>query len=82
MTKTSVIDEIVRVRSRLEEIEEERMKLEPTDFAKADLLDEEHELQAQLSELTERAADADKALAAGEASAGTDLTRTPPLPRD
>jgi hypothetical protein len=82
MTNTSVTDEITKIRARLSEIEHERTSLEPTDFAsRAELIDEEHDLHARLAELTEIANRDDSSPAAEHASAATDLTRTPQLPR-
>lgn len=81
MTKTSVAEEILQIRTRLREIDDNRITLEPTDFTtRADLLDEEHELQAELAQLTERARSEDHELAVEHAAAGIDLTRSPKLP--
>ncbi|CAN5824456.1 hypothetical protein BH23ACT4_BH23ACT4_14790 [soil metagenome] len=58
MTAETLADQISKVRERLTEIEEERADLAPEDFSrKADLIDEERTLEAQLAVLRDSAAD-------------------------
>jgi len=81
MDATSITTEIQEIRNRLSEIEGTRRGLAEDDFAtKADLLDEEHTLEARLAELRELAAETDSGLAEEEAADQTDLTGTPELP--
>lgn len=76
-------DEIKAIRERLNGIAEQRAQLSKDDFAgRASLLDEEHDLEAQLAELVDRAAKETEPEARGEAAAQTDLTQTPDLPDD
>jgi hypothetical protein len=56
MTTETLADQIQSVRQRLSDIEEERASVAPDDFSrKADLIDEERALEAQLAELRDRA---------------------------
>jgi hypothetical protein len=72
-------DEIKSVRDRLAEIENERLTLGVSDFERrADLLDEEHDLEARLANLV--AAAASDGEAEKKAAEQTDLTRSPRLP--
>ncbi len=57
MTTETLADQILKVRQRLAEIEEERADVAPDDFSrKADLVDEERTLEAQLAVLRDSAA--------------------------
>lgn len=58
MTTETLADQILKVRQRLAEIEEERAEMAPDDFSrKADLVDEERTLEAQLAVLRASAAE-------------------------
>jgi predicted nuclease with TOPRIM domain len=84
--RSSIVDEslaskIEAIRTRLVEIEDERSNLADDAFAaKTDLLDEEHELQARLAELKDRAAAETAGAAEVGAAEQTDLTAPPRLP--
>jgi len=82
MDATAVSDEIRDIRARLAEIDEARRRLPENAFTiRVDLLDEEHRLQARLGDLRDMAARAGAGFAQNKASAQTDLTRTPTLPK-
>jgi len=77
----TVIVKIEETRRRLVEIAERRGELPQDAFAeRTDLLDEEHELEALLADLKDRASEEEKGEAEEQAAAQTDLTRTPRLP--
>lgn len=79
-------EEIKAVRERMAAIEKERLTLDETDFQRrADLRDEEHDLEARLAHLVKTAAsegdsEADKGEAEKKAAEHTNLTHTPRLP--
>lgn len=55
MNTEAVAEELLRIRRRLDDIQKERKRLPAEAFAeKADLLDEEHQLRAQLADLEEK----------------------------
>jgi hypothetical protein len=57
MTTETLADQILKVRQRLAEIEDERADVAPDDFSrKADLIDEERTLEARLAVLRDSAA--------------------------
>lgn len=57
MTTETLADQILRVRQRLADIEDERANVAPDEFSrKADLIDEERTLESRLAELRDRAA--------------------------
>jgi hypothetical protein len=73
--------EIKAVRDRIAEIERERLALAQTDFERrAELRDEEHDLEAQLARLVETATSDGEGEAEKKAAEHTDLTRSPRLP--
>lgn len=77
----TVIVKIEETRRRLVEIAERRGELPQDAFAeRTDLLDEEHELEALLADLKDRASEEVNGEAEEQAAAQTDLTRTPRLP--
>ena len=77
----SVIAKIEETRHRLAEIADRRRELPEDAFAeRTDLLDEEHELEALLADLKDRASEELTGEAEEQAAAQTDLTRTPRLP--
>jgi hypothetical protein len=81
MDTTAITTEILEIRDRLGDIEEIRKTLREDDFARrAELLDEEHELEARLAELRGEAAKAGAGLAEKHAASAADTTRTPDLP--
>lgn len=77
----AVAVEIEDIRTRLDEIHEERERPSDDDRdRREELLDEEHKLQNRLAELEDRVAEEDAGAAEKEASEQTDLTETPTLP--
>jgi hypothetical protein len=83
MDTMAVADEILKIRERLVEIAEIRKQLPAEAFAeRTELLDEEHQLDARLAELKDEAARRGAGYAEANATARTDLTRTPNLPSD
>jgi len=73
-------NEIKTVRDGLARIRERRSLLAQDDFAgRASLLDEEHDLEAQLADLLHRAAREDMSDAGSEAASQTDLSRNQSL---
>ena len=77
----TVIAKIEETRRRLAEIAERRRELPEDAFVeRTDLLDEEHELEALLAELSDRASKEVTGEAEEQAAAQTDLTKTPHLP--
>ena len=73
--------EIKAVRERMAAIEEERVALGDADFERrAELRDEEHDLEAQLAHLIETASGNSEGEAEKKAAEHTDLTRSPRLP--
>ena len=76
-------DEIKSIRERLRGIEGRRAQLADDDFAgRTSLLDEEHDLEAHLAELVDRAAKETEPEARTEAASQADLTHAPDLPDD
>ena len=74
-------DAIKDVGYRLSAIEQKRQQLADDDFAsRSALLDEEHDLEAKLGELLDRAAREDQPEAEKEAASQTDITEPPALP--
>jgi hypothetical protein len=83
MVTETLADKIQRIRGRLAEIADERAATEAEDFTrKSELLDEEHTLQARLSELQDEAADLGVGIAQKEAGAASNYERIPPIPDD
>jgi hypothetical protein len=83
MVTETLADKIQRIRGRLAEIAAEREATEAEDFArKTELLDEEHTLQARLSELQDDDADLGVGIAQKEAGAASNYERVPPIPDD
>lgn len=81
MDATEIANEIQRLRGRLDKMDELRGSLAEDAFAeRAELLDEEHRIQARLGELRELASKAGAGMAERKAAAQTDLTRTPGMP--
>jgi uncharacterized protein (DUF3084 family) len=79
----AVIAEIDDIRTRLGEIAEEREHLpDDSDSHGKELLEEEHRLEARLTELEDQVADSEKGGAEEEAATHTDLTRSPKLPEN
>ena len=77
----TVIAEIEETRRRLADIAERRRELPEDAFAeRTDLLDEEHELDALLAELNDRAVEEVTGEAEEQVAARTGLTKTPRLP--
>jgi len=77
----AVIAEIDDIRTRLGEIAEEREHpSDDSDSQRKELLEEEHRLEARLTELEDEVADSETGVAEEEAAAHTDLTRSPKLP--
>lgn len=73
--------EIVEIRRRLTEIDDEREHIPAGDTKRSEeLLDEEHRLETRLAELEDHAVEGEAGEAEEEAAAQTDLTRTPKLP--
>jgi len=79
----AVITEIDDIRTRLGEIAEEREHpSDDSDSQRSELLEEEHRLEARLTELEDEVADSDTGVAEEEAATHTDLTRSPKLPEN
>ena len=79
----AVIAEIDDIRTRLGEIAEEREHLsDDSDSHGKELLEQEHRLEARLTELEDQVADSEKGGAEEEAATHTDLTRSPKLPEN
>lgn len=79
----AVIAEIVDIRTRLGEIAEEREHLAgDSDSRSKELLEEEHRLEARLTELEDEVADSETGVAEEKAATHTDLTRSPKLPEN
>jgi predicted nucleic acid-binding Zn-ribbon protein len=79
--ETPLADRIARVRERLAEIEEERAELQSDDFSrKAELLDEEHTLEARLAELRSEASESGVGIAEREAAGASSYERVPEIP--
>jgi hypothetical protein len=74
-------EEIKAVRDRITEIERERLTLAEADSERrAELHDEEHDLEARLADLVETATGDGEGEAEKKAAEHTDLTRSPRLP--
>lgn len=81
MDANAISEEIKRTRKLLADIAESRDQLPDDAFnERAELMNEEHRLQARLGELRELASEAGAGMAERKASAQTDLTHTPSLP--
>lgn len=83
MDNDTLAAKIQDLRARLAEIADERQALPSDDFAKrAELLDEEHTLQAKLGELQDEAAEEGAGLAQREAGEASDYERVPDIPSE
>lgn len=81
MDTTAITTAIQEIRERLAEIKEIRETIPADAFARrAELLDEEHQLEARLGELRDQAAQAGTGIAEVGAASQADVTRTPRLP--
>lgn len=81
MAAEELADKILRIRNRLAEIEKERADSAANDFAKkAELLDEQHTLEARLGELQDEAAREGVGIAQKEAGAASDYESVPDVP--
>jgi hypothetical protein len=81
MDATAISEEITTTRKQLANIDERRNELPDDAFEeRAELMDEEHRLEARLGELRALADEAGAGLAQRKASDQTDLTHTPSLP--
>lgn len=81
MDANAISEEIKRTRKLLADIAESRDQLRDDAFNEgAELMNEEHRLQARLGELRELASEAGAGMTERGASAQTDLTHTPSLP--
>ncbi len=81
MDAAAIAEEITKTRKQLADIDEKRQKLPDDAFEeRAQLMDDEHKLEARLGELRALAKEADAGLAEQRASDQTDLTHTPSLP--
>lgn len=83
MVTETLAEKIQRIRNRLAEIARERQDTPADDFAcRSELLDEEHTLEARLSELQDEATDLGVGIAQREAGKATDYERVPDVPED
>ena len=81
MDANAISEEIKRTRKLLADIAKSRDQLPDDAFnERAELMNEEHRLQARLGELRDLASEAGAGMAERKASAQTDLTHTPSLP--
>lgn len=74
-------EDIKQLRARISQIEEERAEITEDDPSWDELLREERRLEVRLGELEEQVAK-DRGEAEEKAASQTDLTRSPPLPKD
>lgn len=78
-----LISDIEEIRARLDEITEEREHLPDDAVSRRDeLQEEEHRLEARLTELEDTVSQETSGMAEEEAAGQTDLTRSPKLPDD
>lgn len=83
MGTETLADKIQRIRNRIVEIEKERSELPAEEFSRrSELLDEEHTLEARLSELRDEAAAEGVGIAEKQAGDATDYERVPDLPEE
>lgn len=83
MDATAISEEIKNTRDQLADLQERRERLPDDAFEeRAELMDEEHSLEARLGELRELAGKAGAGMAERKAAAQTDLTHTPSPPRE
>ncbi len=83
MVTETLADKIQRIRSRLVEIARERQGTQSDDFVRrSELLDEEHTLQARLSELQDEAVNLGVGIAEREAGKASEYERISDLPED
>lgn len=81
MDAAAISEEITKTRDRLADIDRLRHQLPGDAFDKrAELMSEEHRLEARLGELRALAKEAEAGIAEQQASDQTDLTSTPSLP--
>lgn len=79
----AVAAQIEEIRTRLSEIAHERQHLdEHADSRRRDLLEEEHRLEAHLTQLEDEVVESESEVAEEKAATQTDLTRSPKLPED
>lgn len=79
----TLIKEIEDIQTRLDEIADEREDLpEDADSRREELLDEEHRLEARLTDLEDEVVESDTGVAEEKVAAQTDITRSPKLPEN